>query len=173
MGVFEPIKAPITALTQLRRQLVALVSARHAAVPLTPAVGWSTPLRAASVEDSDATTGYHQVEMALSQIVSSVGRLNDHRLSGDGRVGEGQLITFAARIRSAERGKSVRQIVIDGNRLVVGTGVRRTTVASALRVFICDGSAVLVAAVDIPTARYIGRPSAAHLAAVPVTGSHT
>ena len=111
--------------------------------------------------------------MTLSQIASGIGGLNNHCLSGNGSVGESQLVTFAARIRSAEGGKSVGQIVIDDNRLVVGAGVGRTTIASALRVFICYGSAVLVAAVDISTTDYIRRPSATHFATVPVTGSHT
>jgi len=73
--VLKPIKSEIAALLQSSRKLTALASAWDTTVTLTPSVRRSAPLSTASVEDSYATTGHHQVEMALSQIASSIGRL--------------------------------------------------------------------------------------------------
>ena len=52
--------------------------------------------------------------------------LNNHFLSSKGRVGEGQLVALAARIWSAECGKTVSQIVVDSEWLVAVADIRRT-----------------------------------------------
>ena len=95
--------------------------------------------------------------------------LYDHFLSSNSSVGESQLVASAARIWSIESGKSVSQIVVYNNRLVVVADERRATIAPALCIFICNGFAILVAAIRILTKCHICGPTTARLAAVPVT----
>lgn len=96
--------------------------------------------------------------------------LYDHFLSSDSGVSESQLVAFAARIWSTESSKSISQSVVYNNGLVVGTDERPTTwIAITICIFICNGFAIVVAAIHILTTCHISGPTTVRLTAVPVT----
>ena len=95
--------------------------------------------------------------------------LDTHFLSGDGRVGEGELVALAARALLAECSKAVRQRVADDHRLVVVARDRGATIANALRVLVDDVDAIGCARVCVRVAALdVVGPATALLAAVPV-----
>ncbi len=79
--VLEPIEPPITSGLELRRETIALRARRDTAVLLAPAIGRSTELRCARVEEAYAATGDSKVEVVVSKIATCVCGLNDHLLA--------------------------------------------------------------------------------------------
>lgn len=130
------------------RKLGTVGSRGDSTVACTPAVCRRSPLRLASVEDSDTAAGNLQVKVILAQIVSRVGDLHDHALAGDCSRGEGQLVARAAvvRLSLADDGgssKAVGQAAVHHEGNVVVADVRGSSVAAGCRARGQDADSVL------------------------------
>jgi hypothetical protein len=172
VSTLEPVtKAELATRLESRREFRASIAAKTTVLG-SPARSRSAPLSAASVEQTNATTGDSEIELALADVAAGVGGLNDHLLACNRGGSESELVARAAGIRLGEPGgdggEAVGEVVGDDPGRLVGAHVGISALARGDGVEVGERRVVLVA--DGYGVRDVGLagPRAGALAAVPL-----
>lgn len=174
---------PFTTRLESRGKRVTSGGITDTTITSSPARIRSIPLRLTTVEQTNTTTRHKQIKVSNvstigTQITTSVGNLNNHLLTSNGRRGEGKFVTGTAPLtfRGANKSgssKTISKVVIDSPRLVVVTDKGVTTSTTTLHIVINYSDTILGA--RIYRSRDLGFtvPTTRGLTTIPVTSGLT